>query len=773
MKQSLNGTWQLHFIHPETQRQMTIPARVPGNVLGDLERAELIPDPYFGTNSWATRKWEFTDWEYTTDFEAPRLAPGERLELSFDAVDTVFELFLNDVKAGAGRNMFIEHRFDVTDLVRQGEKNALSVRIKSSVNEARKYHRPALPGAINFESLGIRRAAHTYGWDIAPRLVGAGIWRSVTLEVIRPTRLGELYCFTTSVDLQRQCATMTLQWNFETDENSLDDFSIEVEMTCGDSHVSHSQPVHFVTGCFSWLYVPNAKFWWPLGSGEQNLYTVTVRLLHRGKIRDERSFRCGIREIRLERTDTNFDGNGKFLFKVNGRPTFIKGSNWVPLNAIHGEQQNRLVPVLELFRELRCNMIRCWGGNVYEDHDFFDWCDENGIMIWQDFMLACVMAPQDTDSLREFRAEAESVIRRLRQHPSLALWAGDNECDEQFFWTPELKHWLPSDNLVTRQVFRRAVFENDPVRDYLPSSPYLCDELRLKNARYASPEQHLWGPRDNCKSPFYRNNNAIFASEIGYHGMLCVDSMKKFLPAESLDARTAEDPNWLCHAAQAFGNDPGGGPFAYRIRLMQDQVEGYFGSMPDKLEDYIEASQIVQAEAMKYFVESFRMAKWKKTGLIWWNVMDCWPQFSDAVVDYYGCKKLAFHYIKASQQPVLLAFDEPDAWCIRLHAVNDLDRAVDVRYKVTDFITGEPVLNGTVCVGADSACVADSLKINQGKQRIYKIEYEYEGGSCVNHYVQGTAPVPFEFYHKWYAEAKRLYCCFPLNPKPQNNPFYS
>lgn len=751
---SLNGNWELRYREPESGNESVIPGRVPGNVYGDLVRAGRMPDPCFGTNSGLFRPYEFIDWEYSTRFTAPALSPGERLELVFDGVDTVFDCFVNGIAVGSGRNMFIAHRFDVTGAVRPGAENELSVHIRSSVNAARAYRRPTAVSsslAYNFEGLPLRRAMHTYGWDIAPRLVGAGLWRGVSLETVSPTRWGECYLFTQ--EITEEGARVMLDWNFDTEAVSLDGFEAELTMKCAESEAAFRFPLRFTTGRREFT-VPNPRLWWPLGSGEQNLYDVTLRLFHDGELRDTRSWRTGIRTVRLERTETNFDGAGKFCFEVNHRKIFIKGSNWVPADALHGEHPERVRKGLELFLELGCNMVRCWGGGVYEDHDFFDFCDENGLLVWQDFMFACEIAPRDAGFAEEVRREAEAVVCKLRQHPSLALWSGDNECDELYFYEP-LQRWKTSMNRLSREVLPEAVFANDPIRDYLPSSPYLCDELKQRNARYASPEQHLWGPRDNWKNSFYTGNTAIFASEIGYHGMPAVESLRKFLPPASLDARSARNPDWLCHCAQPFGESDGG--YAYRIKLMLEQVEGFFGKIPLTLEELSEASQIVQAEAMKYFVESFRMHKWAKTGLVWWNVIDCWPQFSDAVVDYYYTKKLAFHYIRNVQQPVLLLFSEPEAWCIALRGVNDLDREAAVHYRVTDTGTGKVELEGDTRIAADSARKIASLPICQGIQRILRIDFEYENRRAVNHYLQGCAPIPRALYAEWLAVAREVY----------------
>lgn len=747
MKFDLNQGWKLHFTHPASGEECRIPAQVPGNVIGDLTRSGIVEDPYFGCNSLRLREYEFIDWEYQLSFDAPELQPGERFELTLGGVDTVFTLLVNGVKAGEGANMFIAHTFDVTTLVHPGAKNELRVAIVSSVNYARRFKRPPYCSALayNYEGLFLRRAMHTYGWDIAPRLVGAGLWRGVTLETVKAERWTDLYLYTALLDADKT-AHMTLDWSFESPRTNLDGFTAKLVMECGDSHLERSFTPRFVTGVLDFDF-PAPRLWQVAGWGKPNLYDVELKLEYNGETVDVRKFRTGIRTVELIRSEKLAeDGSGQFLFKLNNEPLFIKGSNWVPSDALHGERPERVGKALELFAELGCNMVRCWGGSVYEGDDFFNRCDELGLLVWQDFMFACEMAPQEEWFLREVGREAVAVIEKLRMHPSLALWCGDNECDELSFWRHANRRLLPSFNRISREVLKRAVEENDPARDYLPSSPFLHDDLKRNNTRYLSPEQHLWGPRDNYKSNFYRDNTAIFASEIGYHGMPAVESMLKFLPEKSLNGRIG-NPDWNCHAAQPFGDL--NGAYSYRTKLMIDQVAGSFGTVPESIEEFSELSQIVQAEAFKFFIENFRMHKFHKTGLIWWNVIDCWPQFSDAVVDYYYTKKLAFHYIRRAQQPVALMFSEPDSWCIQLTAVNDLLCPVALKYRVRDLDSGVELLSGSCDLAANSAAKAASLRICQGEQCMYLIEWEYDGKHGWNHYTQGFTPLDPKRYAYW------------------------
>lgn len=736
----LEGPWKLLWREPGSGERRTIPAQVPGNVIGDLFRNGLIPDPRFGCNSNDLVKYESVDWEYETVFRRPALKTGEKLRLFFEGIDTVAEIFVNGTRIGRAENMFISHAFEL-DLSLLREENELAVKIRSSVGYARSLP-PTPPGCwaqpYNYDGLRLRRAMHTYGWDIAPRLVGAGLWRKVFLEVLAPDRWLDPYLATT--DLADGSAELALAWSFVSDAPSLEGFEAKLALSCGKSLHTETFPLRFTTG-LRVFRVKDPLLWWPKGSGPQNLYDVTLELRRNGETVDTLTWRTGIRTVELVRNDSP----GDFHFRVNGKKVFIKGSNWVPADALHGENPERTVKSLALFSELGCNMVRCWGGNVYEDDVFFDWCDEHGLLVWQDFMFACVLAPQDGAFLDAVRKEAEAVVTHLRNHPSLALWCGDNECDEVFFWIDLYKRHFPSENRISREILPRAVFQFDPARDYLPSSPLRNDEVKRQDKYSRSPEQHLWGPRDYWKNTFYKDNQAVFASEIGYHGMPDVSGIRKFIPEEEWNDRRGAA--WLCHGSQPFGEFDG--PYGYRIALMETQTKNFFGFVPEKLESFMICSQIVQAEAMKYFIELFRSKKWEKTGLIWWNVIDCWPQFSDAVTDYYYVRKLAFYYIKHAQQALSLIVCDPEPGKCRLVADNARNTAVSGTFRVTDLVTGEVFSRGEFRMDADAAGEIAVFPVRPGEQRMLLVEWVCGGERFFNHALLGTPPFAPEQYLQW------------------------
>ena len=255
------------------------------------------------------------------------------------------------------------------------------------------------------------------------------------------------------------------------------------------------------------------------------------------------------------------EGDGEFAFVVNGKRIFVKGSNWVPLDAFHSRDHQHLQKTMDMVADLNCNMIRCWGGNVYESNRFFERCDREGVMIWQDFSFACALYPQTPEFHNKVRREAEAIIPLLRNHPSLVLWAGNNEIDA--FYTFAKPGCDPNvDDVISREVLASACRRLDPWRDYLPSSPYFGPELWKIGAPHDQrPEDHLWGPRDDFKGPFYTSSNAHFVSEIGYHGCPSRTSLEKMMTPENLWP-WQENEEWLTHAVRP---QPHGTAYNYRI----------------------------------------------------------------------------------------------------------------------------------------------------------------------------------------------------------------
>lgn len=732
---SLNGEWKLYYALEDQQtrddlddlrqRGTLIPARVPGNVELDLHRAGKEPDPFWGENIYLFRKYEFYRWQFERDFIVPAKGSSRWL-MCFEGINNFADIFINDQPVGSCANSLIEHYFDVTGLLRWEQSNHLTVRIRSALNVVRRMDIPALvhtSEAGGFQML--RMPPSSFGWDIMGRFVSAGMWRGVSLQEQKSNRIVDAYYATRFLNGDGS-ASMRLRYRWASEEPILDGFRLTLDGVCGEHRFHVEKVTGFVDGTLDFT-VPDAQLWWPKGYGAQSLYRVTLTLSHNGETMDVRTDTIGIRRLKVEQVMKPGD-EGEFRVMANGCPILCKGSNWVPLDALHSRDAERLQAAHDLLDDAGCNIVRCWGGNVYEDHAFFDLCDRRGIMVWQDFAMACCVYSQDAAFVAVIEEEATAVVRKLRNHPSILLWAGDNEVDEtldaQGFATEANRY-----NALTREVLPRVVRMNDPFRCFLPSSPYIDEGI----PRYAVPEQHNWGARAYFKDDFYKHSTAHFISECGYHGCPAVTSLRRYIPREELN-------HWLGSSVWNTHNTdylPFGERGYNRIRLMQDQVELLFGQVPQDVEAFCRLSQISQAEAKKFFIERTRLKKWRRTGIIWWNMIDGWPQISDAVVDYYHAKKLAYYYIKRVQKPIVVLMDELVDWGHRVYLCNDSRETAMVRYQVQDGDTGETLLAGERLSPANENVCLGEIRELAGKQKLYLITWEADGQAFGNHYISG------------------------------------
>lgn len=760
---SLNGKWTLSYwqqpekpiTSPNEMRGVAfkqIPAHVPGNVELDLLAADLIKDPSIGNNVNEMRKWEAYQWCYTKTFNAQKIKEGQRYQLYFGGIDCLADIWLNGKHIGNAENMMIEHTFDVTDEINTGE-NKLEVIIRSSVLEGSKH----LLGTLsigNFpseESIFLRKAPHMFGWDILPRLVSAGLWRKVELRTLEPARIKDVNYMIANIDTASRSVHLLIDVQVKLPFEKYDNTKAIFTLSRKGKEVYKSS-VNVVSPAFRHIVdLKNADLWWPRGYGDPALYTAKVELEDdNGKIWASDTQRIGMRTIKLDMTDINTpDKPGKFCFIVNGEPIFIHGTNWVPLDALHSRDDSLLDESIRMAVDLNCNMIRCWGGNVVEDHRFFDLCDENGIMVWQDFTMGCTFYPQRSSFTQTLENEIISIVCKLRNHPSLVLWSGNNENDCALRWTLQPFNIDPNKDVVSRKVIPNILYEFDPTRPYLPSSPYYSESVYQKgSADEYLPENHLWGPRGYYKDKFYTDATCCFVSEIGYHGCPNLESLKRMMTKEAVYPWIKKhdwNDEWVTKSVRRFSVL---GPTYDRNNLMINQINLVFGSVPSKLNDFIFASQSVQAEAMKYFIEMWRGKKFNnKTGIIWWNLRDGWPLISDAVVDYYNSKKMAYYFIKNVQKDVCILMNDAQKGTYTLIGVNDTRNMAQGEVCVTDIASGETVFKGKFKIAANNKTEIAKIPEKQG-QGILLIRYKIGKQDLTNHYLYGRPPFKLEYYKK-------------------------
>lgn len=746
---SLNGIWTLKgrsTTDPAAPEIEFHDANVPGMAQLELSRHGIIPtDIYMGKNITETEKYEDWEWWYERQFDAPEEHP--RAFLVFRGVDCYAEYFLNGEKIGESENAFIPFEFDVSEQLNTG-KNTLTVHLRAprqvAHTESLDLHCLANLGAFTFkgpEMIYARRPAHSYGWDIMPRAITCGLWRDVQLELRDKIRFEQFFFDT------RDPSCVFFDYDTVSELSDFCNVDIEVELTCRDSrYYGRRNNLPYKAGRIQIPVKSKPYLWWPYGYGEPNLYEAVARIYSNGTLVHEKHTRMAFRTVELDRTDLTDGVNGKFRFLINGVEIMAKGSNWVPMDAFHCRDKERYAEAFKLVKDIGCNILRSWGGSVYEDHEFFDFCDENGIMVWQDFSMACFNYPNDEKMEQALLAEATAIVREYRHHPSIILWSGDNEID--YCVRNRKTYSLPtSTNTLTRKILPYVIERNDVGRPFLASSPYTPDEAVFDRTKKIS-EDHLWGSRDYFKSYEYRSSPAHFISECGYHGCPDPESIKKFITPEKVWPYINNE-EWILHSSDQNNNDS-------RVMLMHNQVIQLFGAVPDNLADYAIASQISQAEAFKYLIERMRVARPKKSGIIWWNLLDGWPQMSDAVVDYYYAKKLAYDYIKRSQAPFAICADEIAKWKLRLYACNDTLTEKAGHLRVFDIDTNETLAELDFTAAKNASTEVAALSIYYSEKRFLVFEWEIDGKKDYNHYLCGYPAFDLDTYRAWLRKYQAL-----------------
>lgn len=771
---SLNGEWRLdYFPQPISGAVRDLPlkvqcesvkASVPGNCELDLVNAGILPPLEIGLNVIEARKYEGHQWLYTKSFNVPEMTnSGSRATLVFNGIDTLADVFLNGEKIGETTNMLMPHRFDVTERLKNGA-NTVQVLIRSAFYETQSESVGQMSyynGLGYADGVPFRKAAHMGGWDIFPHIYAAGIWRDVTLEIEQPVRIGDVAWITRGYRKSgtRNVCGVKVQFRVQgpvsvfTDGSSVR-VSIMRERECV---ASCECPLHSVHNSFD-LAASGFDLWWPKGAGSQPLYDAMIEIVSPdGTILDSDARRIGFRTVELVRDDVyGPERPGQFLFKVNGEPIYVRGSNWVPVDAVPSRQAGRIAETLEMFDDLNCNMVRVWGGGVYEPEAFFDFCDEQGIMVWQDFMTGCAQFPQNDRYAAATESEVQSVVLRFRNRPSLVLWSGNNENDATLEWSGGCEFGLdPNGDRLSRETIPRVLREFDVTRPYLPSSPYHSPDVVAGKAQPS--EMHLWGERGYYKTPFYTNSPCWFASEMGYHGAPNRASLERMMTKNCVypwKNPTTNDclaldwnDEWRLKASNPFLDRTSG--LWHRNNLMTKQAKLMFGGVERDIDGFIAESQTIQAEAMKTFCELFRSRKFTRfNGLIWWNVRDGWPQISDAVVDYYGGKKQAYYALKAAQRDVLaLLVDDHTAW-----VVNDLMRPVKGHARYRDKATNRVLLDCDYEVAANNKKKLGMVQFSG--QGLIDIEYTVDGSAVKrNHFLYGEPPFRWSDVRAWTDDA--------------------
>src|SRR5215203_3140669 len=659
-----------------------IPIPVPGDVHRALLDAGRIEDPFYD------RKW----W-YRMSFDGPQelLGPDERLRFVFHGLDTFATIYLNGEELGSHSNMFREAVFDVGERIRPAE-NTLAIlfdRPRDHVGEDLRDQ-----WGRNPERVFMRKAQFGFGWDWGPRLPTVGIWRPVILRRERRAAIAGVHFHTLDLDPEGERAAIAVRVEAErfaeqfAGEGPLA-VAIALRGPDGEPVAEHAMLLegegpHLARTAYLTLEKP--RLWWTHDLGEPDLYALSVELVQEegGTILDRHESRVGIRTLELDQSpDPDEPGTRYFRFVLNGAPIFARGADWIPADSFVGAiPDERYENLLRAARDANMNMLRVWGGGIYEHDVFYDLCDSMGLLVWQDFMFACAVYPEEPGSfVSEVEAEAGYQVRRLRSHPCLALWCGNNENQ----WIHDRTFWDREDTTVPgalyyHELLPRVVAELDGETPYWPGSPFGGDDhndRRQGNVhnwevwhgnfpRHFGEESRQYPTPENVSYLRYAEDIGRFISEFGMHAAPVRETLRRAMPEDqmyhhspSMDHHNKDDP-------KNKGDD------------LMLTVTG----LPTDLDEYVDFSMISQAEGLKFALEHFRRRKPHCSGILFWQLNDCWPGLCWSVLDYHGFGKAGYYYARRAYSPILASFKALPDSSVELWLTNDTLSEIEDDLKV-------------------------------------------------------------------------------------------
>ena len=658
---SLGGNWTFCMEGDE----QSYSAKVPGTVHTDLLSNNKIPQPFYRDNEKQCQWIDKKNWIYTNEFNIDSTdLKYNKVYINFKGLDTYAEVYLNNHKILYADNMFRSWKADVTGKLLEGE-NKLTVRFISPVtvglNALNKlgYPLPAVNdqsevGGLDNNKISVftRKAPYHYGWDWGPRFVTMGIWRPVELQFIDKAQITDVYFLQKSVSERRA----DIQVNVSLKGFEKGNYKITVSNSLTkEKYASSSLNLYsddtLVKLDFS---VQNPDLWWPNGYGKPSLYQFKTELWKDNDMADERENTIGIREIKVV---TQPDSMGKsFFFRVNGVPVFAKGANYIPNdNFLTRVSDQKYETIVRSASDANMNMLRVWGGGIYENDIFYNLCDQYGILLWHDFMFACSMYPGDQSFIENVQQEVIENVIRLRNHPSIALWCGNNEIDqawcnnrencgwkwkEQYTAEQQKSIWKAYDTLF-HTIIPSAIRIYDETRFYWPSSP-MADSGVPASYDNTSGDMHYWGVWHGSQ-PFesFEKVNARFMSEYGFQSFPEMNSISDFTLPQDLDIYSDV---MLKHQRSPVGN-----------QKIREYMELYY-PVPKDFNGFVYVGQILQAYGIKKAIDFHRIKKSYCMGTLFWQLNDCWPGASWSSIDYYTNWKAIQYKARDAYEPLRLAF---------------------------------------------------------------------------------------------------------------------
>lgn len=634
-------------------KEKWLAAVVPGTVHQDLIRQQMLPDPFYGTNEEKIQWVEEEDWEYKTTFQVS----AEQLErdaalLCFEGLDTYADVFLNGSLILRADNMFVGYKVPVKEVLREGE-NKLYILFHSPIKQtlpqwrSNGFNYPA-DNDHRAERLSVftRKAPYSYGWDWGIRMVTSGVWRPVSLHFEDRISVEDFYV--RQLEVSRECAHLSLEAELKKLNRKSEEAKVTIEWSLpGGTKQKIEKDVALETGLTRLklpLTLQYPELWMPNGWGKPVLYNFILTVAAGGEVIATQQQRVGLRSVRVVKEK---DAAGEsFYFEVNGIPMFAKGANYIPGDALlPAMTTERYQALFRDVKEANMNMLRIWGGGSYEDERFYELADENGILIWQDFMFACTAYPSDPAFLKRVEAEAEYNIRRLRKHACLAMWCGNNEISEgmQYWgWKSKYKPDIYQEmqqgyDRLFRGLLPDKVKELDGERFYMHGSPYFANWGRPDSWKIA--DSHNWGVWYGRK-PFGSLDDEIprFMSEYGFQSF---PEMKTIAAFASPEDYRIESTVMNAHQKSTIGNE-----------LIRTYMEREY-KVPERFEDFVYVGLVMQGLGMRKGMEAHRRNRPYCMGSLYWQLNDSWPVVSWSGIDYYGNWKALHYQAKRAFAPLL------------------------------------------------------------------------------------------------------------------------
>jgi len=662
-----NGIEEFSGINPlnDTSRYMDVDVPMDLNVA--MQKKGMIGDLNYGINYLSARWVSGQYWQYYKQFDAPRETLNKSVWLKFDRLDYSAKIYLNGQPIGKHDNAFIPCMINVTGKLKEG-RNILTVGIESGLYDVADKNLSGYNNALSVhlnKRHWLRKPQYQFGWDWNPQLINIGITGDVSLMWRDEVRLDNIVPWIKMTD-DLSAADIIIRTFIE---GTKDASGLTIEATLVEMNQQVSGQITASKGIKPYelkMRVNKPKLWWPVGQGDPNLYTLRVDIKKDGKVIDSDTRKIGFRKIEVDRSQHVVEGN-YFTIKVNNRPVFMKGGNWVPADMIYSNVDRiRLEKLVDFAVGANFNILRIWGGGLFAGNDLLRLCDEKGLVVWHDFLFACSKYPgDDVDFYNNVKKEVTWAVREFAYHPSLIVWCGNNENEwGTWGWGFANSGKIVPDYIIYHHLMPVIMKEEDPYRFYWPSSPY-SENFEFPNSPITG-DQHPWGvslQKDSTSFWAYRDYVDRFPNEGGVLGASPSASLRQFLPPDEQFIRSF---SWDLHDNMMnFVTDKKGVTYKF--------VEDWLGKDYTKMsfEDYVFASSLLQSEGLVEYINNYHRRMYSSSSAIFWMFNDSWPVTHGwTIVDYYLRKKLSYHPVRrAFEQICAVVAEEGDK--INIYGINE------------------------------------------------------------------------------------------------------